>query len=84
MAAVIVAGGRVLAHACNGPIWGQHAELRAITRCAQEPLGATIFVARSTGGGLAKPCLMCSNAILGAGIRRIVYSTDLGYNVEDL
>lgn len=81
MAAVVVLGGRVLSLAVNSPRWGHHAELRAIAR-ATCTAGATMVVSRSTGDGLAKPCVMCAKAIRAAGFARVVYSTATGYLEE--
>jgi tRNA(Arg) A34 adenosine deaminase TadA len=84
MGAVIVRSGSVISLSPNSPRWGAHAELRAITKCWADPQGATIIVSRLTGTRLAKPCNMCAAAIREAGIKRLVYTTELGYNVERL
>jgi pyrimidine deaminase RibD-like protein len=70
MAAVIVRGGRVVAHATNGARRGQHAERRAL-RLA-DAKGATIYVARADGG-CSKPCELCYKAIVESGAATIVY-----------
>lgn len=83
MAAVIVRGGRVLAHAVNDPRWGRHAELRAIQQVI-DLRGATIYIARCSGHRVAKPCATCASAIRSAGIRTVVYTTVDGYLVEEI
>lgn len=63
-----------------------HAELDAIIGVPADLLfGATIYVARALrvrGFGLAKPCAACRKAIEAAGIRRMVYTTNSGYESE--
>jgi len=56
-----------------------HAEIAALVRCRKQPY--TIYVARIKPNGdigLAKPCEVCMSAILEAGVKEIVYSTNNG------
>lgn len=63
-----------------------HAEQAAIlkllnSRRQHELVGATIFVSRIRGNGepgLAKPCEVCQGLITAVGIKKVVYTTDIG------
>lgn len=81
LGAVIIRGGSVLATAANTERWHHHAERRALNACA-DPSGATLVVARSTGGRLAKPCPACEIALRAAGIARVIYTTEAGFDVS--
>lgn len=79
--AVVLAGGRVLAKACNNYDNGYHAEVRALRRVpydARETVTEIIVVRarKSQKYGLSKPCLECQAAIRAANIRVVYYSTD--------
>ncbi len=53
-----------------------HAEMDALKRCGN-PKGATIYIARigrSGKVGLAKPCSHCQNALINAGIKKVIYT----------
>jgi deoxycytidylate deaminase len=54
-----------------------HAEISALVKCHKEP--HTIYVARITQAGnmgIAKPCLICQEAIRQAGVKFVVYTDD--------
>lgn len=57
-----------------------HAEVAAMKRCASESLrGATVYVARITQGGFignSAPCQACAQALLEAGVKKVVYTMD--------
>jgi pyrimidine deaminase RibD-like protein len=79
--AVVAAGDRVLAKACNNYANGCHAETRAIRRVAHDALPtATILIVvrlrKSQKFGLSKPCSECEKAIQEANIEVVYYSTD--------
>lgn len=90
--AVIVRRGRVLAQGWNvlknDPnnmsaehiklFCSVHAEGMAIARC-KKAVGATIYVARNKSGKArhSKPCDACEQAIISAGIARVVYTIDV-------
>lgn len=69
--AVIVKGGAIIACAHNIHIWRRHAEIRALKRL--DVRGATIYISRNGGNLMSKPCDMCREALIKAGIARIVY-----------
>lgn len=81
MAAVVVRGGTVLAHATNGARRGQHAERRAIHD--RDVFGSTIYVARSDGG-CSKPCPACRQALIEFGVSAVVYADWGGHVVMQL
>lgn len=54
-----------------------HAEINAIRRVSPEVLlGATIYVARvgSKGAALSRPCERCEDALVKAGVRKVIYT----------
>jgi deoxycytidylate deaminase len=56
-----------------------HAEIAALVKCRQTP--HTIYVGRITRKGsavLARPCPICMDAIIEAGIKTICYTADDG------
>lgn len=65
-----------------------HAEVKAILSCPRSKLkGSEIWVYRETANGrtaLAKPCEACQRIIIEAGIKRIFYTTEDGYERIDL
>lgn len=65
-----------------------HAELGAILNVERSKTeGATIYVVRINRRGeerLSKPCHMCRSAMEHCGIKRVVYSTNGGYEVMKL
>lgn len=74
MAAVVVRGGAILSKATNTPLWGGHAEKRALQCLNQiKANGATIYIARLSGG-MSRPCAQCLNRIRTIGIKYIVYA----------
>lgn len=73
--AVVVAGGRIIAHAHNltetlGDVTA-HAEMQAITSAANQ-LGGK-YLTDCTLYVTLEPCIMCAGAIGWAQIRRVVY-----------
>lgn len=96
LAAVTTSGGRILSVGLNsfmqnesppGTIphecLGRHAEREALRFCNVTP--RTIYVARVSKNfepRLARPCEECYTAILNKGIRRIVYTTPIGWGKE--
>jgi len=79
MAAVVAKGGAILSVGVNAR--ENHAEQRALRlhRCFE---GATIYVARTTGG-ISKPCPDCLDKIKLAGISTIVYVDSLREIVKE-
>jgi diaminohydroxyphosphoribosylaminopyrimidine deaminase/5-amino-6-(5-phosphoribosylamino)uracil reductase len=74
--AVVARDGDVLGEGWHADFGGPHAEVQAIADCADADLaGATIYVS-------LEPCCHhgktppCTDAILGAGIRRVVVASD--------
>ena len=65
-----------------------HAELGAILNVERSNTeGATIYVVRVNKKGeqrLSKPCHMCESAMRYCGIKRVIYSTNGGYEVMKL
>ena len=54
-----------------------HAEIASLIKCRGKPYA--IYIARVSRGGeprLAKPCLICWQAIKDAGIKEIYYTKD--------
>lgn len=59
-----------------------HAEFDAIKKLSQDELkGATIYVLRDakSGSRMAKPCQCCMDLISLVGIKKIIYSSNEGY-----
>jgi pyrimidine deaminase RibD-like protein len=85
--AVVLAGGRILAKACNNYKNRYHAEVRALRRIPHDARGTAteIIVVRAMRGrkfGMSRPCPECQKAIREANIRVVYFSTDnefLGY-----
>jgi diaminohydroxyphosphoribosylaminopyrimidine deaminase/5-amino-6-(5-phosphoribosylamino)uracil reductase len=73
--AVVVRDGQVLGEGYHAGYGDQHAEVAALEACTVDPLGATMYVT-------LEPCchsgktLPCTDAILRAGIARIVIASD--------
>jgi deoxycytidylate deaminase len=65
-----------------------HAEVKAILSCPRSKLqGSEIWVYREDSKGnpaMAKPCKHCQKIILEAGIKRIYYTVEGGYERIDL
>lgn len=63
-----------------------HAELDAILRVKSSKLkGATIYIARrlkNGKAGIARPCSCCRKTIKAAKIKKIIYTTSTGFEVE--
>jgi diaminohydroxyphosphoribosylaminopyrimidine deaminase / 5-amino-6-(5-phosphoribosylamino)uracil reductase len=73
--AVIVKDGRVIGEGSTQPPGQEHAERMALAACEEDPSGATLYVS-------LEPCAHhgrtppCTDAILEAGIRRVVIASD--------
>lgn len=72
--ALIVRGDRIIAEGWHSRYGGPHAEATALAACREDPAGATLYVTLEPcchrGGGKHNP--PCTQAILNAGIRRVV------------
>ncbi len=72
---LVVKDGRVIGEGWHGRLGGPHAEREALAACSEDPAGATIYVS-------LEPCHLqgrtppCTEAILQAGIARVVYALD--------
>jgi len=71
MAAVVWKSGRSLAVSCNGAVYGQHAELRALAKDVSLS-GATLAIARIPSNN-SKPCEACLAVIKKSKIRWVIY-----------
>ena len=61
-----------------------HAEYGAL-RMVSDARGATVYVARQGGNnmpGMSKPCDACEAALRQAGVRKVVYTTPQGIEME--
>src|SRR3954447_24771076 len=73
--AVVVRGDEVLGEGYHAAYGSDHAEVAALKACAQDPIGATLYVT-------LEPCCHhgrtppCTDAIVEAGIRRVVVASD--------
>ena len=73
--AVLVKDGRVIGEGWHARLGGPHAEREALAACAEDPRGATLYVS-------LEPCHRhgrtppCTEAILAAGIARVVYALE--------
>jgi diaminohydroxyphosphoribosylaminopyrimidine deaminase/5-amino-6-(5-phosphoribosylamino)uracil reductase len=73
--AVVVRDGNVIGEGFHAEYGGLHAERAALENCSEDPAGATIYVS-------LEPCAHegqqppCSDAIIEAGIARVVYASD--------
>lgn len=60
-----------------------HAEISAIVKARHQDLeGATIYVSRNNANGdraMCRPCSACMKAIMDAGIKKIFYTSELGF-----
>lgn len=95
-AAVIVKGNKILSEASNKYIQGSnvpnigsiHAEENAIklAKDKKDLRGATIYIARvaSYGPAMSKPCHRCQYFIKHAGIKRIIYTSEMCGLAEDV
>lgn len=62
-----------------------HAEIDALAKCQGTP--HILYVARLTKNGqtaLARPCPICHPAIVAAGVKRVVYTTNSGIESIDI
>ena len=94
--AVVAMGPRIISSGINSykthpkstsPYKTTHAEFSAILRANKELTGATLYVVRllATGElGLAKPCPDCRRFIEEMNLKKIIYSTDCGFEEEQL
>lgn len=71
--------------------WGQatlHAELGSVLNVEKRNTeGSTVYVVRVNKQGstrLSKPCHMCESAMKHCGVKKVVYSTDDGYECYKL
>jgi diaminohydroxyphosphoribosylaminopyrimidine deaminase/5-amino-6-(5-phosphoribosylamino)uracil reductase len=73
--AVIVKNGRVIGEGITQPPGEAHAERMALADCVEDPAGATLYVSLEPCGhqGRTPPC---TQAILEAGIGRVVIASD--------
>jgi len=73
--AVIVKNGRVIGEGFHPGAGMPHAEIYALNSCSEDPAGATLYVT-------LEPCCHhgktppCTDAIIKAGIKRVVYAVD--------
>jgi diaminohydroxyphosphoribosylaminopyrimidine deaminase/5-amino-6-(5-phosphoribosylamino)uracil reductase len=73
--AVVVRDGEILGEGYHAAYGAPHAEVSALAACEQDPIGATLYVT-------LEPCCHegqtppCTQAILKAGIKRIVVASD--------
>lgn len=95
--AVITKGGSTLSKGYNsykphptfgsGPLLTLHAEAAAIRFAVSKGInlkGATIYVVRHGGlSDMSKPCNSCKNLIKLYGIRKVVYTDQLGNIVKE-
>ena len=61
------------------PHWGVHAEMRCLNKAPWGLAeGSTMYVYRWSNGfyRLAKPCPMCMDFLIAAGIKKVRYSTN--------
>ena len=64
-----------------------HAELNAIINCRTDITGGTIYISRLLKNGLpalSKPCKSCMKMISLYGIKKIVYTTEIGIEIENI
>jgi deoxycytidylate deaminase len=80
MAALIVAGGRVIAQSCNGKQCGQHAEILALSKTTNTS-GSTIYIARSSKR-ISKPCRHCFRLIKQFKVEKVVFIDEYGKLVK--
>jgi diaminohydroxyphosphoribosylaminopyrimidine deaminase/5-amino-6-(5-phosphoribosylamino)uracil reductase len=73
--AVVVRDGEVLGEGYHAAYGEAHAEVAALDACAVDPLGATLYVTLEPccHAGRTPPC---TDAILQAGISRVVFASD--------
>ncbi|MBA2763408.1 MAG: bifunctional diaminohydroxyphosphoribosylaminopyrimidine deaminase/5-amino-6-(5-phosphoribosylamino)uracil reductase RibD, partial [Thermoleophilaceae bacterium] len=72
---VVVKNGRTIGEGFHEAAGRPHAERAALAACTEDPSGATLFVSLEpcAHGGRTPPC---TEAILGAGIARVVVGSD--------
>lgn len=62
-----------------------HAEISALVKCRSKPYSVVVVRVRNDSSlAMAKPCPVCTSAMIEAGIRRIIYSNSNGELVEEL
>ena len=80
MGAVIVKSGRVMGKGCSKTGQYHHAEVKALAKnWRSEFEGATAYVVRLRRNqpfGMARPCRGCWQALVDAGVKTVVYSTN--------
>ncbi|HVZ81291.1 MAG TPA: bifunctional diaminohydroxyphosphoribosylaminopyrimidine deaminase/5-amino-6-(5-phosphoribosylamino)uracil reductase RibD [bacterium] len=72
--AVLVRGGRIVGEGVTQPYGGPHAEIMALRRAGSRARGATLYVTLEPCSHYGKTP-PCANAILDAGVRRVVAAT---------
>ena len=95
--AVIVRGGSVLSKGHNtykphctyggGPLSTLHAEAAAIRNAHNKGIslvGAIIYVVRQGGlSNMSKPCKFCTEKIIKAGIKKVIYTNSNGDYINE-
>ncbi len=73
--AVVVKNGSIVAEGYHSRLGGDHAEFKALKKAGKRAYGATLYVNLEPCNhhGRTPPC---TAAIIGAGIKRVVYATD--------
>lgn len=95
MGAAIFRHNKLVALGCNiqkthtkfPHLYSIHAEIKAILSAQTDIRGCDIYVYRELRDGtiaLAKPCETCLQTIIEAGIRRVYYTVQNGYEIIDL
>ena len=69
------------------PLQKLHCEIDCLHSAPYEKIkGSTIFLWRKKGNGfgMAKPCAMCENEMRKYGVKEVVYSTEIGFEIMKL
>jgi len=79
LAAVVLKGGKPIGFGWNTAT--RHAEVNAITNATRSARGCDLLVLRTTptGYAMSKPCSECQKFIKAAGIRKVYYTTRVGW-----
>ena len=80
--AILVRKGGIVGHGWHRKAGGPHAEIEALNSARQSPKGATLYVTLEpcSTHGRTPPC---TDAIVAAGIRRVVYACTDPHGVHD-
>src|SRR3954467_3785912 len=73
--AVIVKNGRTIGEGYHQAAGAPHAEREALAACSEDPAGATMYVSLEPGGPHGRPP-PCTDAIVAAGLARVVIASD--------